>query len=173
MKLLKRVKHCNVTDESRILLREATRAICIRGNDILLLYTGRYDDYSLPGGGVDDGESYENALIRELNEETGAVNVKNIECYGIYEEFRPWNRADAFDVQHMVSYCYTCSIDENLGETSYEHHEIKNQMKPLWIDIDKAIAHNENIMLYSLKKGISIERETFLLNRIKASLILN
>ncbi|MEP5339061.1 MAG: NUDIX hydrolase [Algibacter sp.] len=171
MKLLKRVKLCNVTDESRIILREATRAICIRGHDILLLYTGRYDDYSLPGGGVDADESYENALIRELNEETGAVNVKNIKPFGIYEEFRPWNREDEFDVQHMISYCYTCSIDEKLGQTSYESYEIKNNMKPVWINIDKAIDHNEHNILNSLKKGISIERETFLLKRIKDTLI--
>ena len=173
MKLLKRVKLCNVTDESHIILREATRAICLSGDNILLLYTGRYDDYSLPGGGVDVGESYENALIRELNEETGAVNVKNIKAFGIYEEFRPWNREDEFDVQHMISYCYTCSIDDKLGQTNYESYEIKNQMKPLWINIDKAIAHNEQVMLNSLKKGISIEREIFLLKRIKGTLVLS
>lgn len=173
MKILKHVKLCNVTEESRITLREATRAICLRGHDILLLYTGRYDDYSLPGGGVDVGESFETALVRELNEETGAINVKNIESYGIYEEFRPWNRDDGFDVQHMISYCYTCSIDEKLGQTSYESYEIKNKMKPLWINIDTAIKHNEQVMRNSLKKGISIERETFLLKSIKETLLLS
>ena len=31
--------------------RKAVRAIVLRGEDILLLYTQRYQDYSLPGGG--------------------------------------------------------------------------------------------------------------------------
>lgn len=171
MRILKEVKFCEITSESKVVLRKATRAICLKGSSILLLYTERYDDYSLPGGGVDEGESLEVGLKRELNEETGAQNITNIKPFGIHEEYRPWSRQEGFDVQHMISYCYTCLVDTELGKTSYESYEIKNKMKPVWIDIDIAISHNEQVISNSSKKGLSIERETFLLHKIKEELI--
>ncbi|MGF1806235.1 NUDIX domain-containing protein, partial [Aliivibrio sifiae] len=61
-------------DNQKILQRNATRAIILKGEDILLLYTERYHDYSLPGGGIDDGEDVIAGLVREIEEETGAKN---------------------------------------------------------------------------------------------------
>ena len=43
-------------------------------------------------------------------------------------------------------------------------------MKPVWIDIDQAIKHNLNTIINSSKKGMTIERETFLLKLIQQSL---
>jgi ADP-ribose pyrophosphatase YjhB (NUDIX family) len=129
------------------------------------MYTERYEDYSLPGGGLDEGEDKIKGMMRELNEETGAMNIKNILPFGIYEEYRPWYKPD-FDIQHMISYCYTCDISNTLGNSRLESYEIKNGMKAMWIDIDEAIEHNKNTMANSAKKGMSIERETYLLQRI-------
>ena len=44
-------------------------------------------------------------------------------------------------------------------------------MKPLWVNIDVAIAHNEEVIANSDKKGLSIERETFLLKVIAEQLV--
>ncbi|WP_191600032.1 NUDIX hydrolase [Marinomonas algicola] len=52
-----------------IIMRHAARGIVLKGEDILLLYTRRYHDYSLPGGGIDGQEDYITGLIRELKEE--------------------------------------------------------------------------------------------------------
>ncbi len=41
---------------------------------VLLVHRPRYDDWSFPKGGVDEGESLEQAAVREVKEETG------IEC---------------------------------------------------------------------------------------------
>lgn len=145
--------------------RKATRAIVLRGEDILLLYTRRYDDYTLPGGGLGQDEDPIAGMIRELQEETGAKRISNVVPFGIYEEFRPWTR-DGLEVMHMVSYCYTCDISGELGETQFESHEINNGMEPVWCNIFDAISHNELVMKGSEKAGLSIERETFLLRLI-------
>jgi ADP-ribose pyrophosphatase YjhB (NUDIX family) len=152
-------------EDKSIFTRLATRSIALHGKDILLLFTDRYEDYSLPGGGLDTDENQLDGMIRELNEETGAQDVRNIQAFGIYEEYRPWRKPD-FDVQHMISYCYTCEINRELGHSKMEQHELSNGMKPVWIDIHDAIAHNEKTMTTSEKKGMSIERETFLLRLI-------
>ena len=41
------------------------------GAEVLLVHRPRYDDWSLPKGKLDDGESYEDAAVREAREETG------------------------------------------------------------------------------------------------------
>ncbi|NQZ20419.1 MAG: NUDIX domain-containing protein [Colwellia sp.] len=172
MRLLKSTTHSDIIDISaNTFIRKASRAIVLNGENILLLYTKRYHDYSLPGGGIDEGESNIAGLIRELKEETGAQNVKNIAEFGLYEEFRPWHKTD-FDIIHMQSYCYVCTIDEKLLEPEFESHEINNGMQPLWMNIHQAISHNEETMANSKKKGLSIERETFLLKRIVSELLI-
>lgn len=171
MRLLKSAVHADINNLSTSsFIRNATRAIILNGEDILLLYTKRYHDYSLPGGGIDEGESKIDGLIRELKEETGAHNVQNIKEFGRYEEFRPWYKND-FDVVEMQSYCYTCTIDEELKEPELEAHEINNGMRPLWVNIHEAIEHNEQTIAKSDKKGLSIERETFLLKLIVKELL--
>jgi ADP-ribose pyrophosphatase YjhB (NUDIX family) len=150
--------------------RHAARGIVLKGDRILLLYTQRYHDYSLPGGGIDDGEDKIAGLIRELKEETGAQGVRNIEAFARYDEYRPWYKPDA-DIIHMISHCYTCEIDEALGDTAYESHEVSNGMTPLWMNIHQAIAHNEEVIANSLKKGLSIERETFILKVIAQEIV--
>lgn len=167
MKILKTHYHPTIDtlDNQSTFTRLATRAIAIQGEEILLLYTKRYDDYSLPGGGLDWGEDKVEGMKRELREETGAIGIKNIKPFGVYEEYRPWYKED-YDIQHMISYCYTCEVDRLLGESAMEAYEIKNGMQAKWVNIDEAIQHNQHIMANSEKKGMSIERETFLLQLI-------
>jgi len=172
MQILKTHYHPDVKtlEDRSIFTRLATRAIAMYGETILLLYTERYDDYSLPGGGLDLDENRVDGMKRELIEETGAKDIQNILPFGAYEEYRPWYKPD-YDIQHMISYCYTCQINRELGDSQMESYEIKNGMRALWMDIHKAIKHNEHTMTTSDKKGMSIERDTFLLRLIAKSKI--
>ena len=52
-----------------------------------------------------------------------------------------------------------------------EHYEVANGMRPVWVNIDDAIAHNIQTLTQSEKKGLSIQREIFLLEEIKKRLI--
>ncbi len=172
MQILKTHYHPEVTtlENRSIFKRLATRSIALHNKNILLLYTERYEDYSLPGGGLDLGEDKIEGMMRELSEETGAQNITNVKPFGAYEEYRPWYKPD-YDIQHMISYCYTCDISKELGHSNMESYEIKNGMKAKWVNIHKAIKHNMNTMATSDKKGMSIERETFLLKLIVKSIV--
>ena len=120
MRLLKSTVHPDLSSlDGKVLERVAARAIVLKGEEILLMYTERYHDYTLPGGGVDQGENLIEGLKRELSEETGAQNVRDIQAFGCYEEYRPWYKDDA-DYMHMLSYCYLCQIDDELAENALE-----------------------------------------------------
>ena len=44
---------------------------CKRGPKLALVHRPRYDDWSLPKGKLEDGESFEDGALREVEEETG------------------------------------------------------------------------------------------------------
>ena len=43
----------------------------LRDGDVALVHRPRYDDWSLPKGKLDKGEDFEQAALREVEEETG------------------------------------------------------------------------------------------------------
>lgn len=171
MKILRYYTHPDVVDASdSIYERIAARGIIIKNEKILLIYTKRYDDYSIPGGGVDSEEGIKTALLRELEEETGAQNIVIKENFGIYEELRP-THYEGYEAMHMISHFYLCDAHETLGEANPESYEIANGSVPVWVNIDDAISHNEAVLKSKAHSmGLSIERETFVLKLIQEDL---
>ena len=174
VKLLTTLIHPSVTTiDGRIANRRAVRAIVRDGDEILLLYTRRYNDYSLPGGGVDEGEDLTTALRRELCEETGAQEIQILHEYGCIDEYRPSLKPD-HDVLYMRSFVYLCQVSRQLGEAKMEHYEIKNGMEARWVKLAEAIDHNEGVIAsQAASMGMSIQRETWILKHLQPSLTLN
>ena len=51
----------------------AAGGVVVRDGQIAVVHRPRYDDWSLPKGKLDAGESFEDAALREVQEETGLV----------------------------------------------------------------------------------------------------
>lgn len=151
--------------------RKAARGIILKASKILLLYTKLYNDYSLPGGGVDPNEDLTTGLKRELTEETGARNIEIVSKFGMIDEYRPHHKP-GYDLIRILNYFYVCNIDEQRNEPDFEDYEIANGMTPIWVDINDAIKHNENVMANKESSmGMSIHRETFILQLIASELL--
>src|SRR5690242_15780196 len=52
---------------------KAAGGVVVRDGRIAVVHRPRYDDWSLPKGKLDPGESFEQAALREVQEETGLV----------------------------------------------------------------------------------------------------
>jgi 8-oxo-dGTP pyrophosphatase MutT (NUDIX family) len=67
---------------------EAAGGVVLRagstGTEVLVVHRVRYDDWSLPKGKLDDGESAELAAIREVEEETGVRAATQVELNAIH-----------------------------------------------------------------------------------------
>lgn len=151
--------------------RTAARGIIMDGEDILLIYTKRYNDYSFPGGGVDKGEDISEGLVRELNEETGAQNIVISNHFGDYEEYRP-THYDGYDIMHMMSHFFVCKADRELGEANPEDYEVNNGSVPMWVNIHEAIRHNSDVIAAKEDSmGLSIVRETKVLELVANELL--
>lgn len=101
-------------------------------NNIALVGNRVNSFYLLPGGGVDDGESVENGVIRECLEEVGC-KVELKEAIGIIDDYR--NR----DKKHCINYCYSAKIIGKKGQLTLTEEEEKNGLHVMWVTLDEAI----------------------------------
>lgn len=90
MNLLANFNQENVSDDEAKQLqhKHSTRGIVFdTDNNIALLFTQDKGYYSIPGGGVNDDETYEQGIIRECKEEVGC-DAEIIKYIGTTLEYR-------------------------------------------------------------------------------------
>lgn len=110
-------------------MRRAARAIVIKDNALLVTHRNKFgQEYDiLVGGGVDYGESVEQALQRELREETG-VSVANPRLVFIEQAGEPYG----------IQYIFLCDYAGGEPALSVESTEYKinamgkNLYTPMW-----------------------------------------
>lgn len=157
----------NLNINGKILHREAVRGIILKDTKLLMIFSQQNGDYKFPGGGVDTGETYEDTLLREVQEECGA-KVSDIEMgFGKVIEYNiPIE--EEYDVFEMTSYYYICKVEENFCEQNLDQYEEDLGFEPVWIDIDMAIRNNKSIMnsnSYQVPRWTP--RDTFILEEVK------
>lgn len=105
--------------------REAARAVLKNDEGrIAVMYFNGTGSYKLPGGGIDEGETVHEALVRELREETG-YELTDIKELCTYEEDR------YFCGMHQISYCFTANVTDFVG-TELTEKERSRGMELRW-----------------------------------------
>jgi len=146
--------------------REAVRSVIFK-NGLLLMVKTNKGDLKLPGGGVGNGESHEEALIREVREETGYSVVRVRKKVGTVTE----RREDYFEkgsIFEMVSHYFLCDVSDDQGLQDLDDYEDDLGLCPCWVSIDEAIENNEMVMATGgedINKWV--RRENEVLRRLK------
>lgn len=115
-------------------LTQTIRAYAVIIKDKKLLLTKQWDGYSLPGGGVEKGEGLEEALARELKEETG-LDVRPGKSF--YNTFRLFQRnKDSKPVQAFMFYFDAESVSGEITNTAItESEKTYTTGVAEWIDV--------------------------------------
>jgi 8-oxo-dGTP diphosphatase len=109
--------------------RHTARGIVLKDNHVLLMERWRDGKhyFSIPGGGIEGNESREEAVIREIAEETDVtVNV-----------LRPVMEMRHGDVVHHIYLCEYVRGEPHLPKDSPEaaHMTEANRFKPGWVPV--------------------------------------
>lgn len=115
--------------------RVAARAILSDSeNRIALMHVSNLDYYKLPGGGVDEGESIEDALRRELEEEAGAKHVEIHDEIGVIHEMREQMK------KKSIHHCYLVQLMGELEDAKQTDKEVEDGYQIVWAkNLDEAI----------------------------------
>lgn len=119
--------------------RTAVRGIIRRGGKYLLV-AGKYGDCKFPGGGAEPGETLEEALSREIREETGYhLKPGSAVEWGVVTERRKGMLADILE---MDSHYFFCQVEGPAAEQELDEYEEEHEFRPVWVTLRDAWEQN-------------------------------
>jgi 8-oxo-dGTP diphosphatase len=113
--------------------RPSAYGVIIQKNKILL--SKQWDGYDFPGGGIHIGETIEEALLREVKEETG-LNIKVGKILTCETSFFKLPKNGKYI--HSLLLYYLCHVTSGELSTEFLSGDEKNYVDmPEWIDLAK------------------------------------
>lgn len=130
-----------------------------------MVYSTRDNYYKFPGGGVESGETHQEALIREVHEEVG-MNVipSSIREFGEVVELR---KSDIFEntVFEQESFYYFCDVDNSVSEQNLDLYEAESGFELRYVTIEEAIRTDEKFDVEFLIRETGVLRLLAELNK--------
>ncbi len=126
--------------DAPVVTRLAAKALVVRDGRLLVLRS-RFGDLKLPGGGVEPGETPEQAIVRELAEECGLDGVTVGAHVLTVVDSRPAREPGA--IWRMTSLHLLASSDaEPTGPRALEEYEADLAFVPVWVTPGEMLAGN-------------------------------
>ncbi len=139
----------------RVVIFDDEKNVAIEG------FTGQDGDlvYCMIGGGIEAGETIEEALAREASEEAGC-RLKNIHELGVIEEHGIGTKEG--DKFMQVNYCFVAEVDGEKMTPKFTDSELARGYHSVWLPLEGAI-----VELRAQSTGFMTRRTLFLLEEAK------
>jgi 8-oxo-dGTP pyrophosphatase MutT (NUDIX family) len=148
-----------------ILQRDSARSIILSQGKVAMVYSQKYDYYKFPGGGIEQGEEPEKAMIRETLEETGLiVKPDSIREFGLVHRIQKsdWDENQCF-IQD--NYYYFCQVEDHILPQNLDAYEAEEGHILHFIDPREAIQKNNQVKMSPYNK-VMFEREARVLQML-------
>lgn len=138
MQLIRKITDSDITGGTApeymdVISRYAARGVLVDGmSNVAMMYMSKKDLYKLPGGGIEENETIENAFLREIKEEAGfeAIIIREL---GYIEEHKKQNDFMQF------SYCFIAKIQNEAHNVKLSENEIQLGMMVKWMTLERAL----------------------------------
>jgi 8-oxo-dGTP pyrophosphatase MutT (NUDIX family) len=129
------------TDTSaRRRFRESVRAVAYdpESGSIVLIYSSHYDRYEVPGGSMEEGETPEETLRRELAEEAGVTEYEIVTPLSDIREHYGRIFAGDENVEHL-HHAWFIRITGPIGSPSLTEFETEKGFTPVLVPAELAL----------------------------------
>ena len=152
-------------DCTRTFVRNSARAVILRGEKALLVFSRKYGYYKFPGGGIEKGETPEEALVRELRAETGVSVVPgSVREYGMVRRIQR-DKKDPRGLFLQDNYYFLCEAGETEEKQDLDEYEAEEGFVPALVRIGDAVLANREKGKYAPDPVIS-ERDARVLEML-------
>lgn len=149
------------TSTERVLVRPSVRAVIIRDDKVCVIRSRKYTYYKYPGGGIDPGETHEEALCREVREEAGMVlKPETIRPFGnVHRVSRGVDEYESYDLFIQDNFYYLAEAEDTQVSQSLDEYEREEGFTAVFVYPEEIIEVNRTRDHGSADPAM-IERET-------------
>ncbi len=130
--------------------RIAVRSVILKGKSLFLVYLNVTDEFKFPGGSLEGSESFEDTVIRETKEESGAKVTRIKQCLGYIDQIYP-DKYNKNKIIYLRNIYFLCDISDKIGQQNLSNSESRLEFQPKWVTINEAIEVNEKRLLLGTK----------------------
>lgn len=151
--------------DGKAVVRPSVRGIVIKDKKLAMVYSQKFDYYKFPGGGIEAGETWLDALCREVMEEAGLrVYPESVREFGSVRRVMKGWREDIF-IQD--NYYYICHTEDKIYPQQLDNYEAEERFLLRYVSPEEAIWVNR-YHDHGTKRQSMLEREARVMERLMA-----